>query len=125
MHLLSSFIVSTCSGIESILVTSDGGGGGSSSTVDSVFSFRRFFRFLLPIAVGSPTTFDDDSFIRLIDDGLLAVVVGWKSSAVDDEVDDNDDVEDCLRLLGLVAMRSGEMGGSVAAIVGNILNGKE
>jgi hypothetical protein len=87
--------------------------GTTSSEEDSSLSFRRFFRFLLPIAVGSPTIFDDEDVVTVIaDDGIpiASVCCCGTSGSVDDDVfmdaDRNDRFE-----MELIGVRSGETGG--------------
>jgi len=86
-------------------------GGNRPSVEDSTFCFRRFFLFLLPIAVGSPPAFEDVANILIGGEELL-FTVGWKSGAVEEEDSDEDRVKRRLQV-GLVAVRSGEMGASM------------
>jgi hypothetical protein len=110
-----------------VLMVCNGVWGKTSSTGDSSssFSFRLFFRFLLPIAVGSPTTFDDrDGFTFLVDDGMPLAVCCCASGTVDDEVFIDADLKDRF-VIELVGVRSGETGGSdILVVVGKMFEGK-
>ena len=113
MVLSSSFASDPdCGGIEFVLKIAND--GSSAEDDDSSFCLRRLFRFLRPIAVGSPPAFGDgDAAARIVDDEI-PLAAGRKSSIAD--VADIDVP---------FSARSGDTGESeVAGILGKILDGK-